>query len=446
MPQHHRRSTTTRRDFLRAGACGSLGLTLPGLLHAATARPSGQVSASPISACIVIFYYGGPSHLDTWDMKPDAPSGIRGEFKPIATNVPGRFVSEHLPHSARVVDKLAVIRGFHHPMRNHNAAAVEALAGRTPLKGDLELLAEDANDFPCYGAALSHLLPKDGAVPSFVALPHVMRNVVKLPGQNAGFLGSANEPLQVIRDPNAPDFRVDELTLPDGMTGERLESRRSLLDRVDDHPASSHLDIFRERAHGLLRSESVHRAFDIHREDPRLRDRYGRNLHGQSVLLARRLVEAGVRVVCVYDKDVNGLDNWDTHVDNFGRLKNALLPPSDRAFGTLVEDLHERGMLDSTLVVALGEFGRTPKIGGGGRDHWPDCYCVVVAGGGVKGGTVYGSSDKIGAFPDADPVTPGDLAATIYWRFGLDPKAEVHDLTGRPYTIAAGQPVRALFG
>ena len=402
-----------------------------------------------------MFYYGGPSHHDTWDMKPHAPAEIRGEFASIATSVPGVRISEHLPRCAKIMDRVAVIRSAHHRMTNHNAAAVEALCGRTPLRGDLELLSNDpTTDFPCYGSALSYL-SKGAApahVPPHVALPHVMYNVVKLPGQTAGFLGAAYEPLQVNRDPNSPEFRVSEIELPAGVTLAELENRHALLDRVNaqmTEPRSTgqgSMGAFYERAFNLLRSDAVRKSFDINQEDAKTRERYGRNIHGQSALLARRLVEAGVRFVSVYDKVTNGLDNWDTHVNNFGRLKDQLLPPCDMAFSALVEDLETRGLLDTTLVIMLGEFGRTPKINPqAGRDHWPNCYSVVMAGGGVRGGTLYGSSDKIGAYPDLHPVTPGDLAATIFWRFGLDPASELYDASGRPYRLATGEPIEGLF-
>jgi hypothetical protein len=352
------------------------------------------------------------------------------------------------------MDRVAVIHSAHHTMRNHNSAAVEALCGRTPLKGDLELLANDpTTDFPCYGSALTFLqgaVPQGGA-PPHVALPHVMYNVVQLPGQTAGFLGAAYEPLQVTRDPNAPDFRVSEIELPAGVTLAEMENRQALLARVnaqlpdDRSAAQQNMSAFYQRAFNLLRSDRVRQAFDIGREDAATRERYGRNTHGQSVLLARRLVEAGVRFVTVNDKVRNGPANWDTHDNNFGRLKE-LIPPCDTAFSALVEDLQARGLLDSTLVVMLGEFGRTPKINGaGGRDHWPDCYSVVLAGGGIRGGLQYGASDKIGAYPASDPVTPGDLAATIFWRFGLDPATELHDTAGRPFRLAAGEPIHGLF-
>jgi hypothetical protein len=445
-----------RRQILHAGGLASLGLTLAPLLRAAGARAASPAAprAEPIRSCIVLFYYGGPSHLDTWDMKPDAPREVRGEFRPVATCVPGVRVCEHLSHCARVMDRLAVVRSLHHPMRNHNSAAVEMLCGRTPLKGDLELLADDPNAFPCYGAALGERVSGRRDVPVHVALPHVMYNVVRLPGQTAGFLGAARNPFQVNRDPNEPGFRVDELALPDDLPPGRLEDRRGLLALVDARSrradrlaAEGAMTAHQERALDLLRCREVQRAFDLSQESAALRERYGRTTLGQSLLLARRLVEAGVRCVNVNDKVSNGqLANWDSHENNFGRLKDDLLPPADRAFSALVEDLDARGLLASTLVMALAEFGRTPRINkAGGRDHWPDCFSVVLAGGGVRGGAVYGASDRAGAYPEADPVTPGDLAATLFWRFGLDPAAEVRDLTGRPYRLADGEPIRKLF-
>jgi hypothetical protein len=447
-----RRGLVTRRRLLRIGGLGPLGLNLATLLRAEAARGPGRPDA-PVRSCILIFYYGGPSHHDTWDMKPHAPREVRGEFGSIATAVPGLRISEQLPHCARVMGRLAIVRGMHHPMTNHNAAAFATLCGRNPLKGDLELLADDRNDPPCHGSALSHLLPEARGVPTFVALPHVMYNVVVLPGQSPGFLGSAHGPLQVARDPNAPDFRLAELELPGDISLDRLGHRESLLRyldgplrRLESRAAVDALDTYNEKAFRLLRSAAVRRAFDLSREDPRLRDRYGRTKHGQSVLLARRLVESGVRFVAVYDHEANGQDNWDTHNNNFGRLKDQLLPPTDRALAALVEDLETRGLLASTLVIAMGEFGRTPRLNrDAGRDHWPYCFSVVLAGGGVRGGSTFGSSDKLGAYPESDAVTPADLASTLFWRFGLDPATELRDLSGRPYRLADGRPVRALF-
>jgi uncharacterized protein (DUF1501 family) len=441
----------TRRRFMQIGGLGYLGLNLANVLRT---EASPAAPRSRVKSCIVVFFYGGPSHLETWDPKPLAPPEIRGEFRPIATRATGVQIGEHLPRMARVMDRVALVRSMHHPMRNHNAAAVEALCGRTPLRGDLELLADDGNAFPCYGAALSYVRPGATPMPTHVALPHVMRNVVELPGQRAGFLGSAFNPLQVTSDPSSPDFRLDELALPADMSLDRLEDRRSLLRLVDqqtraaeDRAAAGAKDASYERAFSLLHSDAVRRAFALGQEDQQVRDRYGRNKLGQSLLLARRLVEAGVRFVNVYDKKTNGqLANWDSHQNNFGRLKNDLLPPTDQGLSALLEDLHTRGLLASTLVVALAEFGRTPKINkNAGRDHWPDCFSVLLGGGGVQGGAVYGASDKIGAYPADDPVTPGDLAATLFCRFGIDPATQVQDRTGRPYHLAEGRPIHKLF-
>jgi hypothetical protein len=411
-------------------------------------------------------------------MKPGAPVEIRGQFGSIATSVPGIRICEHLPQTARVMDRLAIVRSMHHPMTNHNAAAFTALCGRDPLKGDLELLSNDRNDPPCYGAILSATMRERPGLPSYVALPHVMYNVVQLPGQVAGFLGSAYGPFQVSADPNASDFQMGELELPGDLSLGRLDDRASLLSILDQkrnralahvekttttdktalstrsgHPQSAGstnldpCDVYTKKAFQLLHSPVVRRAFDLSAEDPKLRDRYGRHKLGQSVLLARRLVEAGVRFVTVYDGQYNGQTaNWDSHENVFGRLKNDLAPPADTAFAALITDLCNRGLIDETLVIAMGEFGRTPKINhNAGRDHWPNCYSLVLAGGGVRGGTTYGSSDKMGAYPETDAVTPGDLAATLFERFGLNPTQEIIDLTGRPYALATGRPITALF-
>jgi hypothetical protein len=434
--------------LLRAGGLSFAGLNLTTLFdaYASASEPSKK-----LRSCILLFLYGGPSQVDTWDPKPHAPREVRGEFRPISTRVPGLQVSEHLPMTAAVADRLALVRSLHHPMRNHNSAAVEALCGRTPERGDLELLAADPNSFPTYGAVLSQQSPGRPGVPTHVSLPHVMYNVVELPGQTAGFLGTAHDAFRVTRDPNEPGFQAGALELPGDLPLGRLEDRRSLLSLVDSQIQSAGeapMSISQRRAFDLLRSQEVRRAFDLSRESQVVRERYGRNTLGQSLLLARRLVEAGVRFVNVNDKVHNGqLANWDSHENNFNRLKNDLLPPADRGFSALIEDLTERGLLESTLVVTLAEFGRTPQINkAAGRDHWPDCFSAVLAGGGVRGGAVYGASDRIGAYPAIDPVTPGDLAATLFWRFGLNPEATVRDITGRPYRLAEGEPLRKLFG
>jgi len=441
---------------LQVGGLGLFGLDLPAWLRAADsiAPPAALVERPPIKSCIVVFFYGGPSHLDTYDMKPDAPLEVRGEFRPIDTTVPGISVCEHLPRMARAMEHVALVRSLHHPMRNHNAAAVEALCGRTPAGGDQELLADDAQAFPCYGSIMHYLDRASHRDLHHVALPHVMYNVVKLPGQVAGFLGPQFNPFHIETDPTAANFRVNELSLPASMNPARLADRKSLLEVVDRQLAAGRaaretatLSTYYERALTLLESPHVRQGFDLSQESAPTRDRYGHHVFGQSLLLARRLVESGVPFVTVYDKVRNGQDvNWDSHAKNFERHRDHLLPSADEGLSALLEDLASRGLLESTLVVALGEFGRTPKINGAaGRDHWPDCFTALLAGGGVRGGQVYGASDKIGAYPDLDPVTPGDLAATLFWRFGFDPHTEVRDLADRPFKIAEGKPLTRLF-
>jgi hypothetical protein len=431
-----------RRRFFGTTALAGLGLALPPG-PARAARPTAP-AAKRIRSCILIFYYGGPSHLETFDPKPDAPAEVRGEYRSVVTAVPGVRFSEHLPLCARLMDRLALVRGLHHPMRNHNSAAAETLTGRTPAGGDQELLTDDPRGMPSLGSAVSYALgPRAGRLP-YVALPYTLYNVVQLPGQVPGLLGGAYDRFQVDRDPSAPDFRVAAL---DGATD--LAGRAELLRRLD-HAAlpgrAAGAAAYRERALGLVGSAEVRRLFDLSGEPERLRERYGRHRLGQSLLLARRLAEGGVNFVAAFDGQTNGQEaNWDSHEKLFARHRQ-LIPPSDQAFSALVEDLEARGLLDSTLVLALGEFGRTPRVNrSGGRDHWPDCYTAVLAGGGVRGGAVYGASDKIGAYPAHDPVTPADVTATIFWRFGIDPATEVRDQTGRPFRLAEGRPLVELF-
>jgi hypothetical protein len=455
------KSVRQRREFLQLGLSCTVGGLAQRLLAGEQRTPSGNsagmATANPIRSCILVMYYGGPSHVDTWDMKPDAASEVRGEFRSISTNVPGRFVCEHLPQTSQVMDKLAVIRSMHHPMTNHNAAMYEALIGRLPTGGNAELLAGDRTvDFPNHGAVLSYLVEQGQLPPgknplTNVALPHVMHNVVRLAGQNAGYFDARYDPFQIERDPNAPDFRIRELELLQDVPAQRLNSRRQLLQELDNaashSPRQDALWQNHRRAYELIGTTDVQAAFDIDSEQTTTRDRYGRNRLGQSMLLARRLVEHGVRFINVNDKIYNGqLANWDSHQDNFARHKNDLLPPADQAFSALIQDLDQRGLLDSTLVIAMGEFGRTPKINAtAGRDHWPDCYSVVLAGGGVQGGSTHGASDPIGAYPDSQAVTPGDLAATIFWRFGVDYRQELIDPFDRPHRMAHGEPIRELF-
>jgi hypothetical protein len=341
------------------------------------------------------------------------------------------------------MDRLALVRGLHHPMRNHNSAAAEALTGRTPAGGDQELLTDDPRGLPTLGSAVSYALGSRAHSLPYVALPYVLYNVVQLPGQTPGLLGGAYDRFQVEADPSSPDFHIAAFDRNADLSDRANLLRR--LDRVSLPGSAARAAAYRERALRLLASPEVRRLFDLSREPERLRERYGRHRLGQSLLLARRLVEGGVNFVAVFDGQTNGQDaNWDSHEKLFTRHRQ-LLAPSDQAFAMLIEDLATRGLLDSTLVVAMGEFGRTPKINrSAGRDHWPDCYTAVLAGGGVVGGAVHGASDRIGAYPATDPVTPGDLAATIFWRFGIQAE-EVRDQTGRPFRLTEGQPLTAVF-
>lgn len=434
---------------------GLLGLPL-----ARTAMARETTSPPAIRSCILLFQPGGPSHHDTFDMKPNAPAEVRGVFQEIATRVPGIGVCEHMPRLAKLADRLAIVRSLHHRMHDHNGAAVETLTGHPPFEPDGLIFADHANSFPCFGSVISRMRRDHPShLPPHVALPHVVTRVVKLPGQEPGYLGTTYEPFQVSQDANVADFRVAELSLPRDTSLHRLEHRESLRKTLDrqmrwnERAAETNSnDGDYQRAIDLLGSDAVRRAFDIGQEPAATRDRYGWTKHGQSVLLARRLVEAGVPFVTVNfahgDADIGGGDDWDTHFKNFSILKDIALPATDQAFSALIEDLETRGLLNSTLILWLGEFGRTPRItpaDGGGRDHWPECFSIVLAGGRVRGGTVYGASDRIGAHPIADPVTPGDLAATLFWRFGLDHTTLLHDLKGRPYPLATGQPIERLF-
>lgn len=465
-------AVSPRRAILRAGMMSTLGLNLFGLMRAraeATQLPQARSGAlPPIRACIAIFYYGGPSQLETFDLKPDAPAEIRGEFRPITTSVPGVYISEHLPMISRVMHKVAVIRSMHHANRLHDPAAIETFTGRLPPQGDRELFSPEPQKFPSWGGTVSYMLRASDLPVAHASLPFVFHNVVDVPCQAGGFLGSAFDPFRIDVDPEMRTYRAELLSPPEGLSRQRQGSRRDLLEAMDiglQSPYATRVDQNYEKAYRLLASDAIRRALDVSREDPRLLDRYGsvdgpwapgstpvaesgfaRNMRGRNLLLARKLVEAGVPFMNVYDFRQQGA-NWDTHNQNFAQHRDYLLPPMDRAFSALVEDLDSRGLLETTLVIGLGEFGRTPRINkGAGRDHWPDCYSVILAGGGVRGGTVFGASDRFAAYPAADPVSPADLAATIFWRFGFDPASEIRDAQNRPFKLADGEPIKALFG
>jgi hypothetical protein len=448
-------SGVSRREILRLGALGPLGLTLPHLL----ARRAESAPAGPFGrarSCILFFQEGGLAHQDSWDIKPEAPAEVRGEFGAIRNSI-GGLICEHMPELARVAHRYALIRSVTHDIFDHNPGAYYCLTGRSPRQNGGFVLGDRRANFPHYGAALSRLRPPAAGVPAFVQVPALLTNNGEyLPGQKAGFLGGEHDPL-IIGDPTQPEFAVPGLTAPGVFAPDRLARRASLLGRVGealahlgDAPLGRDVDAYYEKAFRLLTSGAVRRACDLSAESPAVRDRYGRHHMGQSLLLARRLTEAGVPLVTVTWGPNSGSDSnqcWDTHRRNHHFLKNSLLPPTDRGLAALVTDLHDRGRLDDTLVVAMGEFGRTPQINKqAGRDHWPGCYSIMLAGGGIRGGAVYGESDASAAFPRSDAVSPEDVAATLYAALGLDPHSEVRDLEGRPHPLALGSPIRALFG
>jgi hypothetical protein len=449
-----RRTALTRRQLLQVGTAGLAGLSLPQWLRAAE-KSRGSVKAKAKSV-ILLHQYGGPSQFETFDMKPGQPAEIRGAFQPIPSKLPGVPVCELLPRTAQVMDKVSLIRSMTHTMKNHNSATYYSLTGHAPPLDDIRLR-DSPELFPAYGSVVSKLAPAGGGLPTFVAYPHVMRDGSVSPGQHASFLGKSHDPLLFTQDPNAAGFGLPELQLPADMTIDRLESRREVLKLIDQQAGllegsavARGIDESYQRAIAMLTSPKVKEAFDLSKEPVAMRDRYGRTTYGQGCLLARRLVEAGVKFVNVYFAATIGGSGppggWDTHGTNRKPmnpiLHDYLLPIADQTLPALLEDLDDRGLLDTTLIVWMGEFGRTPRINkDAGRDHWPQCYTALLAGGGVKRGYVHGASDKTGTYPASDPVRPDDLAATMYALLGVDPATEVRDALNRPFPIAAGQPV-----
>lgn len=436
-----------RRQLLKIGAIGLTGLALPQVLEAESRRDRHGRARS----VILLYQFGGPSHLDTFDPKPDAPAEIRGEFATIPTRVPGVRFSEHLPRLARLADRFALVRSVQHNQSNHNPGAYYSLTGRQPLTNSLTVTAS-AVDFPHPGAVVSFLDRKRRSVPPFVSLPTMIADgPFRTPGEFAGFLGKMYDPLWVLRDPNATEFNVAELSLPPDVDPQRVLDRESVMTRLgalsalgEKVAAVRGMNAYQARAIDLLTSPATQKAFNLDEENPKLRDRYGRTTYGQSVLLARRLVEAGVRFVTVYYSP--GISGWDTHKHNFSTLKGSRLPQTDQTVSALLEDLSDRGLFRDTLVYWTGDFGRTPKINiDAGRDHWPACQTVLMAGGGIHGGQVYGASDAHGAYPIENPVRPDDITATVYRALGFDAETLIYDQLGRPMPISAGEPIEPLF-
>lgn len=444
-----------RRTILKIGGAGLLGLNMPKLLQAAELQKSGPVARA--KSVIFLFQWGGPSHIDMLDMKPDAPEDIRGPYSPISTSADGIQICEKLPKLAKVMDKVTLIRTMTHTMKNHNSAGYYALSGVSPATDDQRL--RDSLDLnPAYGSVVSKLAPVSGEMPTFVAYPYTVSDGSITPGQHASFLGKAFDPLTILREPHEPDFNLPELTLPDNLTIDRMQHRRGLQRIIDAqmkiHEQSAEargLDSYYDRALRMLSSDKLRKAFDLSKEPADLRDRYGRTPYGQSCLLARRLVEHGVKFVSVYfAPSIGGQSTtdggWDTHGFNnthmFPIIEKRHLPITEQTLPALLEDMDSRGLLKETLVVWVGEFGRTPRINKQtSRDHWPQCYTALLAGGGVKRGFAHGASDKFGMYPSRNPVRPDDLSATMYYLLGINPATEVRDTQQRPLPISRGNPV-----
>jgi hypothetical protein len=436
----------TRRQFLTVGGLSLAGLLLPSLFEA---RANGNGSAPRARSVIQLFMWGGPSQLETFDLKPNAPEGVRGLFQPIDTSVRGIRICEHLPLLAQRTQRFAILRSVTHTGVNHGTSAYHMLTGRIHATPGT-LRHPTPTDHPSVGCAVKQFGRQPRDVPAYVALPLVVRDGDggEVPGQGPGVLGSRFAPFWALGDPTRPDFSIDTLTLPDDLDSRRFRDRIGLRAALDQAVAAEEVDGYYEQAFRLLQSPTTQRAFQLTAEPDRVRDRYGWHPFAQSCLLARRLVEAGVPMITVYWNDggpPGSLGNWDTHGNSFNLLKEHLLPPFDRALSALLDDLHDRGLLDETLVTWHGEFGRTPKINkNAGRDHWGFCQSVLMAGAGVRGGQVYGSSDSSAAYAAELPVSPDDLAATVFDRLGIDPNQELRDAQGRPVSLCTGKPVRGL--
>jgi len=453
----------SRRDCMHVGGLSALGLTLPALLQQrqAQAQATGGIGAAfgKAKSVILLMLLGGPPQHESWDPKPDAPAEIRGEFSPISTAVPGIQVGELMPLTARLVDRIGILRGVASGDNAHSSSGYQMLTGQPHLPLNVENARPGfPNDWPVLGGILKQLRQHRRGMPVSVTIPEGIANTGNFPwpGQDGGFLGRPFDPWLITCDPSSPDYKIPDLTLPDDMTERRFEGRRDLLRQIDDRlaeldrtPAVSQYQIQTAAALDMLHAAGSRKAFDIAQERDETRNRYGRHRFGQSVLLARRLVEAGVSLVQVNWTTLKGEENfgsWDTHAKNGACCKKFLMPMMDAAFSALIEDLEQRGLLDETLVCWLGEFGRTPRINGNaGRDHWGPVFSLAFAGAGIRGGTVYGSSDKIGGYPASGKVAPCDVTATIFHALGYRPETEMRDTTGRPLAISRGQVIEPLF-
>ena len=448
-----------RRGFLRLGTAGVVGATIPwpnGI--GGDAGLASEIGKGKAKSVLIVLLSGGPSQLDTLDPKPDAPAEIRGEFNTIGTTIPGVAVCEHLPKLAQQTDRWAIVRTLAHREQNHLLATHVALTGRPcpSLKGGNDLdRVESRSDFPNFASALNYVRPRSDGIPSGVSLPnYLIEGPLTWPGQHSGFLGPKFDPWQIQGDPNEKNFRMEALSLRDGMTTDRLQSRRNLLDQFnrDRHNVSNQESIaFRDQqqvAFNLLTSGKMVDAFDISREADAVRDRYGRNKFGQSLLLSRRLIEAGVPIV---QATMGIVQTWDTHTDNWGKLKNTLLPQLDQGLAALTDDLIASGLLDQTLIVVMGEFGRTPKISTlpgqtiPGRDHWAAAYSGLFAGAGVMGGQVIGQTDASAAYPVTRAWSPADICSTLFNALGVEHNVTIVDPLQRPHHLLNGTIINPLY-
>ena len=454
----HGRNTRTceglsRREWMRVGGLSSLGIGLDQVLAsdaaASVATQTGVLHAPSFGrakSCIVLFMFGAPAHQDCWDLKPDAPAEIRGEFDPIPSVVPGITVSEHLPSLSRMTDRFAQIRSVTHPDNTHTVAMHYMLTGVRHLRPKTNPQ-NASDDFPCFGAVMNHLEAGRSALPPGVSLNapanQVSANNHIFPGFFGGFLGNGDDPLFISQHANDSKFAP----FPPVDQPQRLLERQRLLKQFDQQArladrsqVAASLDGYYAQALDLLTSAETRRAFNLDSEPDTLRERYGQTPFGQGCLLARRLVESGVRLVTVNWERDDAF--WDTHADNFNKHRKTLMPNLDRGFSALLDDLEQRGLMDETLIVWLAEFGRTPKINSNaGRDHWAACNTVLLSGAGIPGGQVYGASDRHAAYPDRDPVRPEDLSATIYHMLGVDQHAMLRTPDGRPVPVSAGNPL-----
>ena len=452
-----------RRDFLRiGGGLAAAGFSLPAALSAREAGGSGGIGSGRAKTCILVYLLGGPPHQDMFDLKPDAPAEIRGPFEPISTSVAGTQICELLPKLAGMADKYALVRSVSHRNSNHTPMIYYTLTGRHTARPDQDndIRPPQREDLPHTGAVAAKFLPAPAALPGFIALPELaIRSSIEgqykrvrtaLRGGSGGFLGAKYDPLEVVGAPGTAEA-IPALGLPAEVAAERFERRASLLELLDRGLAAGAAIRAQQelRQQALLLTGAANQgglpAFSLDAEPDKVRDRYGRHRFGQTMLLARRLAEAGVPMVAIHFNEMTVCDGWDTHSDNFAALRTELLPMLDQSLSALLDDLDERGLLEQTLVACFGEFGRTPKINANaGRDHWGECSSALFAGGGIQGGRVLGASDKNAAYPIADAVDPVDLQATMYHCLGLDAGLRIYDALDRPHEISTGRVIRQL--